>query len=1498
MQLQAGYITDAVRQAVMKYAEEHCKEGGVQGLLLGLSTFCVDAIPAPEEKGKVPPILAVAQNILTRGLPTLPSVDLEEVYSHALGLTTRNDHYGKIAFPFTAAVAADDAGRCIFEALHVIDPASRDRLDYLELADLESGFERQFILSLLPEKFSYLAQVLEKQRSRNSMTRDGNQGRVDFSLEVPYQCSRKAVAAFNEEVLLRYNKIFVIEVDGKRYHTDWLDDLKDFAIAQLSRQIRHIREDSVHADVAALIAAMAADPYVQQLEKNYYNQDYLRNPLTILILSPLNVARLQRVLLEYLSLNYADWATKEKVRIAFLERDFPCAHIAVADLLATVTTLNEFAMTGMVIPDLQYEVFSGEEFRQHPLQQGKPVHPVEALQHEDYDLVIDISILHRQGVFREDRGSKANTVQIRSAHYVHYQTETPVVSAPSIPYTPVVNELGNEQYEPLEQNVNLLRKFLQDIFRKTDFRDGQLPILNRALQLRSVIGLLPTGGGKSLTYQLAAMLQPGTTVVIDPIRSLMIDQYKGLLEIGIDKCEFINSTQKGAEKRFVQHDLLSKGRLQFVFVSPERFVIEGFRVALENAAEEKHFFSYAVIDEVHCVSEWGHDFRTPYLNLGENAQKYCHTYNRADIPLFGLTATASFDVLADIERELRIKKDDGRAVVRFENTVRDEINYVIREVKESFEGLDNHTQHSVRAAIGMRKQEAIFSLIQDKEQLLEKFNNPEALDAVTGRSFAEYVPEQQRVKALLDAGSEEAAMQLYRENQRRKMQIKNSPFVRSDEGGFPVYNYGVIVFAPHRQGTLGILNSEYSQGVYGNSGYVSCEERKNGEFRCFGEETLGYFMGSKDDGKAAQTDMISFFHLNKFKKNEESVMVATKAFGMGIDKPDVRMTLHLNMPSSIESFVQEAGRAGRDGKTSVSTILYNRDMVRVGPDKTLYHLDKDVLMYFHQKTFKGRMKERMMIYELRNQITFPNTTRLEMIAQELNALYASLEFHFRLKLGQGQHAGMLYLNTEGDYSVGSITLSNGNTRVFQDWKDAVKGYELLEHVVKCIPFDQLNTAQDVTHWLNETVVNRQTQLGIEQLLNGMTIGAEKSLPVPFTNLYYSRDDVSQTEFVLNPRHEHKVMETAFIQSLLKGKQTAADAVVRVLRDAVYNGASAEAFLDNLKITEPALLAKLADLDDRDVIMLQRAYYLPRGNDDTAKAIYRLISIGVIDSYTIDYANKVYTLRFTKKRSGSYFQALEELMARYTSATVAGNLVAAIRMNTEEEINNGKATEVSVCLSELTEFIYDKIQKKRKQAIEDMVELCERALDYTSPTEQNLYVKEVIYYYFNAKYSRLDFKEYTSQGDESASMWKDREEGLSDLDMIRKYIRLTEDASTGEFITNIKHLRGSAMRMLRAEPDCMSFRLLKGFALFILADKIRDMLDVAIQTCEEAVLDWKGSDPGAKEALWSMLDFIQKRVEAHVSYGKVDEIFLEIKKAASLSYHTRWLRNFNQQFIVQ
>lgn len=1500
-QYQAGYILESVSEQLNQYARQCKKEAHLNGLLRSLSTFNIETGVNLENPSIIPSILAVASNILTRGLPTLPSVTLEQYFSDTIQLTNREDNVerGKINFPLVQNSTTGKAKEIFYKALHVIDPRAKDRRHYLNVSNVDSGFERDFLLQLIPENHSFLAQLLEKQRTRSSFTRDNNQGRVDFSFEIPYDLTKSKTNRYNSQVQIRHHKTYVIEVDGRKYHTDLIDDLKDFEIAQLSKTISHITEDRVYNDVNEFIKSIIEEDYIKIVAENFANAKYLSNPQTALILSPFGIARLQLVFLQYLIANYDEVIKNQTIKVAVIEQDFPCAHAAFNDLLDLVNTLNDLAQIQIAIPKIELKVFSSLEFINHPLHDGEQVEQINSLNPSQFDLVLDISLLHSEGTFKENRPIADNLIIIRNAHYTHYKTSTGVLSAPAIIYRPIVTQLPNEVYKPIEETAGLLRKLLNDIFRKLDFRVGQLPILNRAIQLKTVIGLLPTGGGKSLTYQLAGLLQPGTTIVIDPIRSLMIDQHNGLKEVGIDKSEFINSTLSTAERNFNQHNLLAKGQLQFLFVSPERFVIDEFRKALDNAARDGHCFTYAVIDEVHCVSEWGHDFRTPYLNLGDNAQQYCLTYNGNTIPLFGLTATASFDVLADIERELNIKEDDGNAVIRFENSVRDEINYMVQEVPNTYEGLEYLSEKAIRESTGVIKQDAIFGLILNKDKALQSFNNLSALDNIIEHSFKNYFSITTRQELQNKYGNESEALIQYTTKLRERLLIRGNPFQSKKMLNKTLYQYGIIVFMPHRQGWLGIRNGYNSHGVFDNPNYVEIIHQDEGATHYCQSETLGYFMGSGDDENSDRIDQESFHHLDLFKDNEESVMVATKAFGMGIDKPNVRMTIHINIPQSIESFVQEAGRAGRDGKVSTSVILYNNDLITPisKPDK-VFHLDKDILMYFHKNSFKGQIKERVMIYELRNAITFPNSTNKGLLEDELNDLHGTDDLQFKLGIWQGEHATRLYVDLYNETKTGFISLNNGSCKADESFFEASFCYTILEFVKSRIPFEKLGSAENTINWLNSNVVKVQTPVGLEKLLEVMKVGESKDLPIPFTNRYYSVKAKSLLFFRINRDHQRKVFATGAIKRLIENEGFDENVILNLFTDAVFNNKDYPEFIESLKIKNELLNKKLLTLDDSLSLELQKAYFISRSQGDTAKAIYRLVSIGIIDSYSIDYQNKLYNISFTKKEDEDYFNSLEGLIARYTSKNVARREIEKLKKEAEQRIIEGKATVISVCLEYLTDFIYGKIKEKRLQAIDDMVKLCQVAITKKDPLEQNEYVKDEIYYYFNAKYSRRKFLERTNGGDLEASLPDDLDDELPIDKTIEKYIALVENSETGELISNIKHLRGSTMRMLRSNPEKPQYHILKSFALFVLADSVIELINEAKLELVKGLIDWKhNEDPDLSVQIF-IISF-KNRVLTHVLKNRqeVDKAFDDIEDQFYSQYYSNWLNKFNKNFLV-
>jgi len=701
---------------------------------------------------------------------------------------------------------------------------------------------------------------------------------------------------------------------------------------------------------------------------------------------------------------------------------------------------------------------------------------------------------------------------------------------------------------------------------------------------------------------------------------------------------------------------------------------------------------------------------------------------------------------------------------------------------------------------------------------------------------------------------------------------------------------------PHRVGWLGIKNGANSHGVFDNPEYVTTSIVEEKSIYRFKDETFAYFMGSGDDVDSETIDKESFAHLDSFKENEESVMVATKAFGMGIDKPNVRMTIHINIPQSIESFVQEAGRAGRDGKMSCSIVLYNNDILKVNnKPKELFHLDKDILMYFHKNSFKGQIKEKVMIFELRNKITYPNTNNLLLLVEQLNEMFGTESLQFNIKPGRNNHRSRIFINTISGVSIGNVNIETGQTGSYNDFGDVAFCSQLVNWLKNNLPLEAHNTPDQINNWLYQNVVNTQQQKGIEKILAEMKIGQNNNaapLPIPFVNRYYSKRTKTERDFVLNQAHFESVLNTEAI-AILKASTGWDDGVIKnIVKSAVFNSLDFFDFIDSLNITNEDLKKTLTDIDNKVSTELQKAYYLSRSKEDTAKAIYRLISIGIIDSYTIDYQNKLYKVFFTKKSDNDYYELLRNLIARYTSKNVAKREIDELIRINKTKLNDGNATVISVCLEHLTKFIYDKIKQKRLQAIDDMVRLCQNSIAIKDPIKQNKFIKDEIYYYFNAKYSRLDYTEH-SIGEE-ASLLKDYHDGLGIEDTIEKYLRLVEDERTGELITNIKHLRGSAMRLLRSYEK-PQYRILKSFSLFILADTIRSIVDEAKEELVKGLIDLKQNENPELNVQQFILKF-KDRLKQHVLRPEFESEFNDIEDIFYSMYYSKWTKKFNNKFL--
>lgn len=698
--------------------------------------------------------------------------------------------------------------------------------------------------------------------------------------------------------------------------------------------------------------------------KEYAKAGDLGDDLRInqLLYTPIAIARVQKVFVEAL-ISHRLNLQKDEWNVLVEECDVPFAKLAVEDfkeMFNHLATLSQ-DFDNMQIPPINLHVISSKLYKDSPLLEEDAIfEPTEEIRNTTFDLVIRYASTPKT----EDCNFTEYQVSNDSFYCIfpateHY-AERYIYTTDGLEYNPLVND----DKKPINDAVEHLRYFLKLLFRKKDFRPGQLPILSRALQNKSVIGLLPTGGGKSLTYQLAAFLQPGVSLVIDPLVSLMKDQYDGLINAGIDCCTYINS--QVADSRAEREYDMEHSKCLFVFMSPERLCIHGFRQRLRNMQDLHVYFAYGVIDEVHCVSEWGHDFRFSYLHLGRNLYQYVlpkQSSGHEHISLFGLTATASFDVLADVERELSGEGAfplDNDAVVRYENTNRLELQYRVVQVDAS--GCND------KWAVYERKNDMAAQVLSESLDCLKELEKPDNIKRIKSRFL-------QRENIMDD--------EVIAEINNRDISVPVDDEWATSENS----NASAIVFCPHRVGSLGVNNSAKKRGV------------KRAIAAGLGTQRVSNYVGG---------DVLT--EQDKFLHGDTNIMVATKAFGMGIDKPNVRFTLNINHSGSLEGYVQEAGRAGRDRKMALSTIMYCPQEFSEQNERTRIYeavpVDYGVHQFFYENNFIGADFEKWIMYFLMSK----NTNTIVEVGEEQKNVESVSGFLDKLMSAQPEEELVYYIS--------------------------------------------------------------------------------------------------------------------------------------------------------------------------------------------------------------------------------------------------------------------------------------------------------------------------------------------------------------------------------------------------------------------------------------------------------------------------------------------------------
>ena len=363
-------------------------------------------------------------------------------------------------------------------------------------------------------------------------------------------------------------------------------------------------------------------------------------------------------------------------------------------------------------------------------------------------------------------------------------------------------------------------KSYKDILKKywgyDSFRGIQQDIIESIGDGRDTLGLMPTGGGKSITFQVPALAMQGTCIVVTPLIALMKDQVQNLRRRGIRAAAIYSGMEHDTIVQTLENAIF--GAIKLLYISPERLSSALFRTKLRHMQ-----ISFICVDEAHCISQWGYDFRPDYLNIADIRHEL------PGIPVLALTATATPEVVNDIQKRLNFSQEN---VFRM-SFARENLAYIVRYAPDK------------------------------TAQLIHILNNIQGSAIVYTRS-------RQRTKEISE-----------------------------------------------------LLNSVSLSATFFHAGLDNAE---------------------KD------------IRQTQWQNGEIRIIVATNAFGMGIDKPDVRIVLHIDCPSSIEAYFQEAGRAGRDGKKAYAVLLYNGDdehklrkrIADTFPEKDYIRQIYDHIAYFYQ----------------------------------------------------------------------------------------------------------------------------------------------------------------------------------------------------------------------------------------------------------------------------------------------------------------------------------------------------------------------------------------------------------------------------------------------------------------------------------------------------------------------------------------------------------------------
>ncbi len=1376
-QFQAGYFLDSI----FDLFKNKSYKNKIEGLVNYLSYFELDTNNKLDSKNSSNlPILSIANNLITRGLPTRPSTFIEDIFATSFSKTKKQiDKHNNISYDLNSSELKAE----LYRALHIIDPRINKNNQTADIfkkwTKKGAEFKEYFLYSHIPEYIGeHFLQLIDIDRSFESILKNSYKDfdvnaylnnnkydflkkNVDFSIELPYngRTGKGIIIEINEgqfEENYDYEKVKLNrEITNK---INWADTLQIHTsnITKINSMTAPLRNFTYNEFFDNILVN-----YSKPLYKNQDGLDALQ-----LVLSPIAIARIQKTIIEYilsgqLNLNSKTW------EIAIIERDVPCGFLAIEDLKQLIKNLFTIEGKNNKLPNINIVIHRTNEFKKaklNVLYQGEIKDISKFDSQKAYDLVIDISVLQRKGIKNKKINTLAkNIATIKSVKKI--SSKRRFYANKLIKYKSIFgnnNKIDNELKSSYQY-------FLKNIFRKQDFINNQLNIINEILQLNNTLALVPTGGGKTLSYQLSVLFQPAVSLVVHPLISLMKDQATVLKRNRIDAYTSINSSLKKTYYKNIVYNEFSELSSLFAFVSPENFKIKNFRNTLLSMRDNS-FFAYCVIDEAHCVSEWGHDFRYNYVGIADDIRKYCKSKTLNNIPIVGLTATASFDVLDDIKNQLKI---DNKSIIKT-NIGNAKLNFDFLDVSSNNINTDTPIERA-KELVALRKQVS-FTYI---------------------------------VKNIFYKG-----------------RVKQS-------------DCDTLIYCPEPFGFFGITD-ENGDGL--------SDKLKNN----FSNLKIGNFFGTSDDTKNpvslsyANESIDSYYN---FINNKLDVLVATNAFGIGINKQDIRNIIYFNMPNSVESFIQQTNRSGRDGKETDCTVLFDKQKLHIKQKNRItdengrsylsdeiasYTVDKYYAREGLKKHFKGKEKEKRIVDELFNQISFPSVSYSNIICEQLeNEFDEKFSFSYQPK----EKPTRLYINNRNktygyiDYKTNKI-----NTDI------AAYNVGLSERILNYVKYeiDIRYSDNDVISWLKNEKAPYENN-GVGFFIKNNKIGDRQEIKINFQN------DSIDIIFELLTKYTTQEFNKNDVNKLCQNTINYNDFIKKINNIAKVN-------IVNKKINLPK--------------ELEKQFVRFRTKHDTFNAIYRLYTIGIIDDYTVDENSRTINMYLTRKPEYEHKNILYNYLIKYISIEASKKAI--------NSINGKKDIFVKNTVYYLIDFVYENIAAKRYKAIDIIEKICILASDdLIIENKKNSLLSDFFGKYFDAKYANNLMFPSLSLDIKSTNKY--------DFSIVSKYI-----IHIGNSLDSWQHMKNST-EILLVKSKSYVLLLLNAYCSILLSNKNEKLFNEALNNTINGFSIMRNSLDSDKYSK-NVEFFLNKLYEKDLSLKNKIEPLIHLKT------HSSWLSDFNTKFL--